>query len=92
MTTATSSLVAFNPMQNTARLAGPLSEHHRSLGKSEVFRSTERRMEDRLTELEVENSRLQQLVAELLLQNQLLRDAHLPSDTFDQSRNRPHSE
>jgi hypothetical protein len=63
-----------------------------SLGKSEGFRSTEKRMEDRLTELEVENSRLQRLVAELLLQNQLLRDAHLPSDTFDQSRNRPHSE
>jgi hypothetical protein len=92
MTTATSSLVAFNPMQNTARLAGPLSEHHMSLGKSEVFGSTERRMEDRLTELEVENSRLQRLVAELVLQNQLLRDAHLPSHTFDQNRNRPNSE
>jgi hypothetical protein len=59
-------------------------EHHMSIGKSEVFRSSERRIEDRLTELEVENSRLQRLVAELLLQNQLLRDAHLPSHNFDQ--------
>lgn len=63
-----------------------------SPGKSEVFRSTERRIEDRLLELEVENSRLQRLVAELLLQNQLLRDAQLPGHNFDQNRNRPNSE
>jgi hypothetical protein len=63
-----------------------------SSGKSEVFTSTERRIEDRLTELEVENSRLQRLVAELLLQNQLLRDAHLPNHDVDQNRNRPNSE
>jgi hypothetical protein len=35
--------------------------------KTEVFTSTKRCMEDRIMELEVENSRLQQLVAELLL-------------------------
>ena len=63
-----------------------------SSGKSKVFRSTERRTEDLLTELEVENSRLQRLVAELLLQNQLLRDVHLPSHSFDQNRKRPNSE
>jgi len=38
-------------------------------------------------ELEVQNSRLQRLVAELLLKNQQLRNAHLPnqndSRTFD---------
>ncbi len=51
---------------------------------------------DRMRELEVENSRLQRLVAELLLKNQQLRDAHLPnqidSGKFDQHRSRPHSE
>lgn len=36
--------------------------------------STERNMENRTMELEVENSRLQRLVAELLLRNQKLRD------------------
>jgi hypothetical protein len=35
-------------------------------------------MEHRVMELEVENSRLQRLVAELLLKNQKLRDGHLP--------------
>jgi hypothetical protein len=33
-------------------------------------------------ELEVENSRLQRLVAELLLNNQQLRNAHLPDQTI----------
>jgi hypothetical protein len=61
-------------------------------GKSKVFRSTERRTEDLLTELEAEKSRLQLLVAELLLQNQLLRDVHLPSHNFDQNRNPQKSE
>jgi len=42
-------------------------------------------MEDRIMELAVENSRLQQLVAELLLKNQQLRDAHLPSQTIAES-------
>lgn len=64
--------------------------------KPEVFTSTKRCMEDRMMELEVENSRLQQLVAELLLKNQQLRDAHLPSPNhtgkFDQNRSRPHAE
>jgi hypothetical protein len=53
-------------------------------------------MEDRIMELEIENSRLQRLVAELLLKNQQLRDAHLPNQSdsgkSDQNRNRPHSE
>jgi hypothetical protein len=47
-------------------------------------------------ELAVENSRLQQLVAELLLKNQQLRDAHLPSPNhsgkFDQNGSRPPEE
>ena len=60
--------------------------------RPEAPSSTEIDMENRLVELEVENSRLQRLVAELLLQNQLLRDAHLPSHNFDQNRNRPNSE
>jgi hypothetical protein len=53
-------------------------------------------MEERIMELEVENSRLQRLVAELLLKNQQLRDAHLPNQSdngkFDQNRGQPHSE
>jgi hypothetical protein len=53
-------------------------------------------MEDRMMELEVENSRLQRLVAELLLKNQQLRNAYLPeqrdSGKFDQNRSQPHSE
>jgi hypothetical protein len=47
-------------------------------------------------ELEVESSRLQRLVAELLLRNQQLRDANLFSQSdsihLDQSRNRLFSE
>jgi hypothetical protein len=47
-------------------------------------------------ELEVENSRLQRLVAELLLKNQQLRDAHLPNQSdsgkFVRNRSRPHAE
>jgi hypothetical protein len=35
------------------------------------------RIEDRLIELELENARLQRLVAELLTKNQQLRDARL---------------
>ena len=66
-----------------------------SLGKPEVLSSTKRCIEDRIMELEVENSRLQQLVAELLLKNQQLRDTHLPnqrdSGKFDRNRSRPHA-
>jgi hypothetical protein len=44
-------------------------------------------------ELEEENARLQRLITELLLKNQRLRDAYLPSqrddDNFDQNRNWP---
>jgi hypothetical protein len=40
----------------------------------EVPSSIRRGLEDRVMELEVENSRLQRLVAELLLKNQQLRD------------------
>jgi hypothetical protein len=47
-------------------------------------------MEDRIMELEVENSRLQRLVAELLVKNQQLRDAHLSNQSdsgkFDRNR------
>src|ERR1700730_5672407 len=45
-----------------------------SLGKPEVPSSTKRCMEDRMMELEVENSRLQRLVAELLLTASPIRD------------------
>jgi len=45
---------------------------------TEVPSSTERNMETRVMELEVEKSRLQQLVAELLLKNQKLRDRPSP--------------
>jgi hypothetical protein len=65
-------------------------------GKPEVLSSTKRCMEDRIMELEVENSRLQRLVAELLLKNQQLRDAHLPSQSdsgkFDRNQSRLHAE
>jgi hypothetical protein len=64
--------------------------------KPEVLSSTKRCMEDRIMELEVENSRLQRLVVELLLKNQQLRDAHLPSPNhsgkFNQNRSRPRAE
>jgi hypothetical protein len=63
-----------------------------SSGKPEVLSSTKRYMEVRIMELEVENSRLQRLVAELLLKNQQLREAHPSnSERFDQSRSRSHS-
>ena len=74
----------------------PLSGHHMFLGKPEVLGSMKRCREDRVMELEVENSRLRRLVAELLLRNQQLRDANLPSQSarihFDQNRNRSFSE
>jgi hypothetical protein len=47
--------------------------------KPEVLSSTKKYMEDRIMELEVEHSRLQRLIAELLLKNQQLRNAHLPN-------------
>jgi hypothetical protein len=50
-------------------------------GKPEVVGSAKNDIEDRLMELEFENLRLQRLVAELLLRNQQLRDAHLLSKT-----------
>lgn len=53
---------------------------------------TKRCIEDRVVELEVENSRLLRLVAELLLRNQQLREAQLPSRAgsidVEQNRNR----
>ena len=67
-----------------------------SLGKPQVLSSTKRCMEDRIMELEVANSRLQRLVAELLLKNRQLRDSHLPnqndSGKFDRNRSWPHAE
>jgi hypothetical protein len=67
-----------------------------SLGKPEVLALPRDVLEVRIMELEVENSRLQQLVAELLLKNQQLRDARLPnqndSGKFDRNRSRPHAE
>jgi hypothetical protein len=53
-----------------------------SSGEPEVPSSIRRGLEDRVMELEVENSRLQRLVAELLLNNQQLRNAHLPDRTI----------
>jgi hypothetical protein len=40
-------------------------------------------------ELEVENSRLQRLVAELLLKNQQLRNAHSPTKTIAEHSSNP---
>jgi hypothetical protein len=54
-----------------------LSRRRISLWKLEVTSSSGKYLEDRLTELEVENSRLQRLVVELLLKNQQLRDTRL---------------
>jgi hypothetical protein len=48
-----------------------------SSGKPEAPSSTERDMKNRVMELEIENSRLQRLIVELLLKNQKLRDGHL---------------
>jgi hypothetical protein len=59
----------------------PLSGHHMSSGKPEVVGSTKNNIEDRAMELELENLRLRRLVAELLLKNQQLRDAHLLDKT-----------
>jgi hypothetical protein len=58
-----------------------------SLGKPKVLGSIERCIEDRVMELEVENSRLRRLVAELLLKNQQLRTAHPPSQNIYESLN-----
>jgi hypothetical protein len=44
-----------------------------SSGKSKVLSSAKRGTKDRIMELEIENSRLQRLVAELLSKNQQLR-------------------
>jgi hypothetical protein len=67
-----------------------------SLGNPEVLSPTKKCMEDRIMELEVENSRLRRLVAELLLKNQQLRVAHLPNQSdsgkFDRNRSQPHPE
>lgn len=46
--------------------------------KREAPSSTEKDMKNRVMELEIEKSRLQRLIAELLLTNQKLRDGHLP--------------
>lgn len=48
-----------------------------SSDKAGMLSSTERNTEVRIIELEVENSRLQRLIAELILKNQKLRDGHL---------------
>jgi hypothetical protein len=48
-----------------------------SSGEPEALNPTKRCVEDRLSELELENSRLQRLVVELLLKNQYLREALL---------------
>ena len=53
-----------------------------SSGEPEVPSSIRKGLEDRVMELEVENSRLRRLVAELLLNNQQLRNAHLPDQTI----------
>jgi hypothetical protein len=63
-----------------------------STWKPEVTSSNGKFLEDRLTELEVENSRLQRLVVELLFKNQQLRDTRLSqSDNgrFDRTPNWP---
>jgi hypothetical protein len=54
---------------------GSLSGGHMSSRKPEFLGSTENHREERDMDLKEEISRLQQLVAELLLKNQRLRDA-----------------
>lgn len=49
-----------------------------SSGQPEAPSATEIDMNNRVMELELENSRLQRLIAELLLKNQKLRDGRLP--------------
>ena len=56
-------------------------------GNPEVLSSTEGNMKYRVMELEVENSRLQRLVAELLLTNQKLRDGYSPVSKSDRQFN-----
>jgi hypothetical protein len=56
-------------------------------GNPEVLSSTEGHMKYRVMELEVEKSRLQRLVAELLLKNQKLREGHLPMSKSDRQFN-----
>ena len=69
---------------------------HMSSEKPTRFSSTKRCKEDRIMELKVENSRLQRLVAELLLKNQRLREANLSSQSdcgkIDQNRSRQRTE
>jgi hypothetical protein len=63
--------------------------------KPEVTNSNGKYLEDRLTELETENSRLQRLVVELLFKNQQLRDTRLSQSDdgrFDRTRNLPISD
>jgi hypothetical protein len=55
-----------------------------SLGKP-VPGSIKRCIEDRVTELDEENTRLRRLIAELLLKNQQLRAAHPPSESHYES-------
>ncbi|HEY4051089.1 MAG TPA: hypothetical protein VGM27_29860, partial [Acidobacteriaceae bacterium] len=66
------------------------SNYHISSGKPDMLSTTKRWTEDQVMELEEENARLQRLITELLLKNQQLRDAYLPSqrdnDNFDQNR------
>jgi hypothetical protein len=72
-----------------------LNRRRISSWKPEVTSSNGKCLEDRLTELEVENSRLQRLVVELLFKNQQLRDTRLgQSDNgrFDRTRNWPISD
>ena len=54
-----------------------------SSGKPEAPSATEIDMNNRVMELELENSRLQRLIAELLLNNQKLRDGRLPVSESD---------
>ena len=64
--------------------------------KSEMVVLTRNSIDDCVRESEVENSRLQQLVAELLTKNQELRAAQLSTQindgTLDRHRGLPHSE
>lgn len=48
-----------------------------------MLSSIERNMKDRVIELEMENLRLQRLIAELLLKNQKLRDGNSPVPKSD---------
>lgn len=55
-----------------------LSGYYMASSKPEVTKPVRSGLDDRIIELEIQNDRLQRLVAELLIKNQKLRQTQLP--------------